>query len=789
MYLTECGWHTGTAVTTRDEDFIAENLPKLYTICDQKGHTLYAFDFNDSGTDPANKEHNWGMIKKDGSIKKHYVSVATRNKQLNGGLYVGELNLDDSEIRAFVYLKQGKPVVMIWDGSKEREEHTIKFEGEEFSITDLNGTLLSAKTDTVTLTKDPMYLNGLSHKYIAMAAKEDVIYDRKLFAEEYKDMLSADILAKADSAFKNAEKALEDANEESVKASIEEFTRVGLEIINEFKSDKITDLSASRATYELSKTVDTLCTVYMSEYSGETLNKPLYSTVDMQAKADKLYRDDNRIMQYSDSILSYAVNTEVKAEKLCGLNYKPEDTKGYIAGWGLLTKVYCEWFDSFSDSEKILNYGLLAQVLPDSRGAYVNENVEIKINANNYSKLPFKGTLRLYDEENNELAASEYFELAAGGYKYIELPFNAQRYNEATRRELKVSFVDNDGNRLSEERLSFVIKEAMSAFVQPCTTTVDKMDSVDLRFTNLKDEPTSFTLKVKSDENFTFAQNSHKVTMQANEEKIIEIPITEIKETEFHHYTMEYEAVNDDGIVMAKGKTPLNFTAIVKAEKEIKAAEFTGDISDWRDAYPIYINSPENPDDKTLWENAEISARAFLKWDEEHLYLLIDAYDDVHYNYMIGTGIWDGDSMQISIDPKNTKSKGSYDGDDIELGMAIGGAGIELWAWQTPIKSSTGKVDFINIIRDDVNKITRYIAAFPKTEIPGLELTAGSIFGMNIAINEADVLNRDVFYQFTSGTADSKNPSLYADFMFTDGGNESYIDGKAKELFPIALDK
>jgi hypothetical protein len=105
-----------------------------------------------------------------------------------------------------------------------------------------------------------------------------------------------------------------------------------------------------------------------------------------------------------------------------------------------------------------------------------------------------------------------------------------------------------------------VIKEVMSAFVQPCTTTVDKMDSVDLRFTNLKDEPISFTLKVKSDENFTFAQNSHKVTMQANEEKIIEIPITEIKETEFHHYTMEYEAVNDDGIVMAKGKTPLNFS-------------------------------------------------------------------------------------------------------------------------------------------------------------------------------------------------------------------------------------
>ncbi|MBO5008307.1 MAG: hypothetical protein J6D26_05690 [Clostridia bacterium] len=459
MYVTESGWHTGTASTTREETDIAENLPKLYTICDQKGHKFFAFALNDRGTDPADKEQNWGMLRYDATPKKHYVSVAERNRQLNGAIYVGELNLKNDRIRAFVYLKQGKPVVMAWwDEWFLEDSHTLTLNGEQFSVTDLNGNLVSSNTSTVTLTKNPVYLNGLSHKYIAMAAKEDVVYDRSLFEDTYQSMLPADILAQAETAFANAESALDNATESNIRASIEEFNQLGLDIIAKFENGAITDLVASRATYELSKTVETLGVVYMSEYDGEALDKPVYSTAEVQAKADSLYRDDNRIMQYSDSILSYAVNTEEKAAKLCSLDYSPEDTKGYIAGWGLLTKVYCDWFDSFSDSEKILNYGLLSQVLPESRAAYENADIKIKINANNYSKLPFSGTLRLYDEDGNQIASSESFVLYSNGYKYIELPFTVQRYNNASKRELTISFVDANGNRMADERLSLAIK-------------------------------------------------------------------------------------------------------------------------------------------------------------------------------------------------------------------------------------------------------------------------------------------------------------------------------------------
>lgn len=121
--------------------------------------------------------------------------------------------------------------------------------------------------------------------------------------------------------------------------------------------------------------------------------------------------------------------------------------------------------------------------------------------------------------------------------------------------------------------------------------------------------------------------------------------------------------------------------------------------------------------------------------------------------------------------------------------MAIGALGAEWYAWQSPVENTLGKVDFINIVRDDNKKVTRYMAAFLKKEIPTLDLNVGNVFGMNIAINEADVLNRDAFYQFTKGTADSKNPSLYSDFSFAVGSKDSYIEGKATNLFPTVIEE
>jgi len=786
--LTENGWPTGTLFAAGvSPEFAAENAAKMYTICDSKNTIYHMYSFVDAGRDPSYLEHNWGIVTKDGVPKLGYIALTNRNIQLRGGVFVGELDLGDSEIRAFVYLKENKPVVQIWDGSKSRDEHNITFEGEHLRVNDFYGTLLSEDTDTLTLTKYPSYINGLSHKYVAMAALADLKRDKDLYLSKYTDVLPSKHITALTTAFDNAITALANPTAENIKNSIDEFDKVGVAIIESAEKGEVEEIVASRATFELMEAVSTLCVVYMSEYDGDAFEEAPYSVDASKAKAEALYRNDIRTMPYSDAILSYAIDTDKKVKGLLASDYDPESIKGYVAGWAMETKVYSDWFEAFSEFEEIIDYGMLAQIMPSSRETFAGDELVIKINANNHERIPFEGTIRVYDEDGKEVASSENFTLAEKEYKYIEIPYIAEKRGESKERKFTVSYVNKEGKILNSQPLAITIKDKLSAFVEPCTTTVDKMKAVKLKFTNLTNDALRFNLNVKSDENYTFATDNMEVSMDANETRIVEIPITEIKSTPFHFYTVEYEAVDMNGTVMGQGNVPLNFTAVVKAKEPMNPQTFGGDVSAWSDAYPIYINAPENPQDAKAWASSENASRVFLKWDENNLYLLADIYDDAFLNINTGASMWNGDCLQISVDSQHTKSE-KYDGDDYEFGFALTEKGMEVYTWQSPITNKTGVVDYLNVIRDNDRMVTRYLFAIPKSEIPTLNFAEGTVFGFNLVSNDADVLDRENLYEFTEGTGFGKTPYKYADFIFAGSTNEVYT-GVTEEIFPSQIEK
>lgn len=784
--LTESGWPTGTSSSSVSEEVAAENAVKLATIVDTKDVVYYQHSFKDTGVDPANIENNWGIIDYYSKPKLQYLALTHRNTMLRGGIYVGELDLGDDEIRAFVYLKEGKPVVQMWDGSPDREELEFTFEGEHLAVSDMYGTSLSKDTDTVTLTKYPIYLVGLTNKYIAMAAKADLEDDKARFVEAYKEQIDRKYVTAAETAFDNAIAALDEPTAEKIEASINEFDEVGKMLIAGAAAGEFADVTAAKLTFELREPVETLCVAYIDAYEGGTLRKPLYTVDTAKEKANKLYRNDNTIMQYSDAILTYAINTDAKVDKLINSNYDPEITKGYIAGWSLETKVYSDWFDAFSNHEEIMHYGYLTQVLASSLSAYINDEVKIQLDATNRSKIPFEGNIVLYDEDGNEIAASKEFKLKEGEYETLSLPFVASKRQESSERNLILSYVDKAGNRLTTTPITVTIKDKLSAFIEPCTTTVEEMDAVKLKFTNLTDQDLRFNLTVKSDKNYKFISEQAEVSMKAGETKIVEMPISEIKSTPFHFYTVKYEAVDGEGCQLAGGSVPMNFTAIVKTDEPMNMKTLSKDVSSWSNAYPIYINPPKDADDPQAWETADNAARAFLKWDESNLYMLVDIFDDGFHNAQTGQGIWDGDSIQLSLDSKNNKST-AYDGDDYEFGFALGGLGKpEVWTWYSPIQNQHGAVEWIDVVRDNNKKITRYLMAIPKSEIPTISLAEGNVIGLNVVVNEADALTREVLYEFTPGTGYEKNPSKWASFPFIVAPEETY-DGEAEEIFPTEI--
>ena len=121
---------------------------------------------------------------------------------------------------------------------------------------------------------------------------------------------------------------------------------------------------------------------------------------------------------------------------------------------------------------------------------------------------------------------------------------------------------------------------------------------------------------------------------------------------------MNYKVLNENGKVLEEDAVVLSFTPIVYTNASINPSEWNGDLSEWYDAYPIYRSYTDNPNDPESYKKADLAIRILKKWDKENLYLLVDVYDDVESVQYSGVNIWDGDCVQVSVDPLNDGNKG-----------------------------------------------------------------------------------------------------------------------------------
>ena len=266
-----------------------------------------------------------------------------------------------------------------------------------------------------------------------------------------------------------------------------------------------------------------------------------------------------------------------------------------------------------------------------------------------------------------------------------------------------------------------------------------------------------------------FTNSEVKAKAAAKSVTQIKLPVAQMKDTKFHFYSCKYELYDDAGILCAADDLLVSFTSVPKLKKAIDVDKFDGSLDGWEDAYPVYINVPSDPASKDSWTNADYSARVFTKWDDNGLYILADVYDDAQLQGNKGERIWDGDCIQISIDPDNDGAKMSgstpaYNSDDYELGFAQTALGNEFYSWKSPEKIAGGVVKWFNFARNDVEGWSRYLIKLDKNTLKDFDFNSNKVIGLNFAYNDADLLTRDNFAQFTLGTADQKNPSLYADF-------------------------
>ncbi|MCL2287399.1 MAG: cellulase family glycosylhydrolase [Firmicutes bacterium] len=160
----------------------------------------------------------------------------------------------------------------------------------------------------------------------------------------------------------------------------------------------------------------------------------------------------------------------------------------------------------------------------------------------------------------------------------------------------------------------------------------------------------------------------------------------------------------------------------------------------WRNAAKIIDFSRGVIDDygtlASTLDPDDLSATGMVAWDKEYLYIAITVTDSVHFQNQVGSNIWQGDGIQISV-RDNVGFR--------EMGFALHNDGtITQWCWLNSTSSpvGTGAISQDNarsvIIRDDVNNQTVYEIAIRWDYLGFADVSVGDIARISFTINDSD---------------------------------------------------
>jgi len=190
-----------------------------------------------------------------------------------------------------------------------------------------------------------------------------------------------------------------------------------------------------------------------------------------------------------------------------------------------------------------------------------------------------------------------------------------------------------------------------------------------------------------------------------------------------------------------------------------------GDVKDWTGTPVLTVDSQDRiqPPDPAGWRGPDdLSARASLAWDEEHLYLLVRVTDDKHVTPNLQS-FWDSDSLQVAVDMRNdANTNPGFEEDDREYGVVVDAEGAHTFRTHP----STRQPNFRAAGRRAGTE-TLYEMAFPWPEL-GREPKPGMVFSLNFIANENDGHGRKYWMGLTPGIGEGKLPGQYQDFYLAE---------------------
>ena len=737
LWLTEIGWTTFGK--TELEETQAKETVKILAHSDYSGVTSTIFNITAGDED-------FGMIDLDVGyrVKPNYLSAATYYVQTQNAQFITKPDLDP-DCHSFLYRKNNRPLLISWCHTGGAAKLTFE---KPVKVYDMYGNF-EYEAYEVEQTDSPQYIYVSDDSFFYRELKNKTVSEFEAFCERYRDVIGDGITAEI---AKNNEYIKQSYG--FSKDDVNKIYSIGTQIID-FLGNDILKPENTNMLCEYNKCA--METADMYSLQGEGFENISDSSV---TEADEGYRkllgDNGGTKRFTYELLRHSKkHSELAKQMAISKNVE----KGAAAGQDQIAANLVKWAKAVMDIEGIENIGISFQAVPGTVETFEGTEAKEKIYIYNSGEKPQKGKLKIFNSSGDTLYESNEITVPARGKYLAETAFvlGGMGFGE---QELLISF---EGDIRSQSKVKASIIPRVDIAIDNSEKTVDNIDSVTLELTNKMQELVSGKVKITPPDGW-IVENDVSFEIIPEGVTSVKVPVTAKERVAFNCYMFDVEVFDSTGNLLIKKTVPLDFSVIVKAEEELSAEEFDGNIRSWSNAYPTYVNFPQNPGSGEDWRKSDIAARVFTKWDQGYLYVLADIYDDIQNQLQHGAAIYNGDSIQIAVDTLNNKNAGAYDSDDYEYGFALTQTGEETYAWHTAYMNEEGikPGGWSRVLRDEENKNTRYFIKIPKADLAPMDFAEGTKIGLNYVINDANLVGtRESWYELTWGIGTRKDPSSY----------------------------
>ena len=802
-YLTEGGWPTATSgyPSVSEEvqrDYIVRAFLN-YMITDQvKAYEYY--DYKNDGTDERYYDIFWGITDNDGRPKLAYAAVSQLMNELDRARYIGTWDAGDPDVAVHVFLNDGKPVLVAWKKVDHKDDPAVKpptsqialpFGTSGLKVMDMNGAQLplaagSGGGTTLTVSGSPIYVEGMPASFVYEAAAQ-------LLASKKQEALAKLQLARTAANGSQVDEdaaeigriagALQTATEEAATAG-DAAPATGLEqgikdiyalMAGIAGQIKVGDLAAApgyvalEALYNYAESAS-VALAYAKDGSGANV---LDYAASAQA-ADAAFQGKRG----NDSVMPVSASAVLRMNRYGRLAEaaKARGSYGESYAYNLLAREFAGAATAMIASETPKFIGVMANVTPSVATGEAGYATPLTLSLVNDTDTPQQATVRLKVPAGWESAQTEPAEtdLTIPAHGAADRTYSVNVPQSAVKGRYEVAFeIEHGGALFDTKKVELTVEDGLGVRLLPVAKTIGDLDIVSVQLTGTSTAVKSGTVTLKGPDGSLLEPVTTNAFsgLKKGDRMQLDFRWTYRQTAAFNEYKVDLEVdeASDGRSIFHDPQLPLDFDLIQTAAEV--AITVDGNLADWQDAYPVHVRRKDQ-NATGYQDSANLEATAYAKWAADGLYVAVDVRDDVHKQSENAANMWKNDSVQISLDPLNNRES-PYGADDVEWAFALADDGkllVNVFNSTAPNPNGdmSGRVPFA-AVRDEAAARTRYEFKIPSAYVKDLTPALGGKLGFNVAVNDADYQNgRDNFIQWTQGTADSKNTSLYDAFTFVD---------------------